>query len=558
MVMKRRILILISMIFILLCIFGMGVHAESDALKEGSPGQTVTISFTCKDLVGLDGVLSYTNKDLFSEIDVKVQGVTAIYNPNTGMVSGYNTTCSNATVVVTLVISDNAQVGQTCDITFKYEFTSDGYYSSEPEYHFQYATVTVIKSVDYSKLRSQIAIAEKLVETDYTVTTWDRFMNALMDAYDALSSNKQKIVDEAADNLEAAIKDLVKYSVDYSELNKQIKLAEDLNKDEYTVASWADLEEALTNARKALSSKNQNTVNLAAKALENARKALVKKVTPVEIDYSELRRQISIAEALDKNEYTSASWSKVETALSTAKKALKSTSQSEVNQAASSLKAAIAALVRNSAAVDYSELNKQIAIAEGLTEGEYTLESWAALQIKLENAKNALKADKQSAVDTAAIELKNAISSLIKIDYSTLIDAIEAVKKLSETSDLADLWLKMHDLLNRAQSLLTSRDQKAIDSLAAEIVKLLAEISEKMKESGGSSIVEIEKPIYVDPKGDYCNIGNHRIWQILFWISLVINLAVIGLIAAFIYSKKRKVTDDTPLVDYDITDDFVD
>lgn len=557
MAMKRRILILMSMIFVLMCISGLGVFADSSEPLEGSPGQTVVVTFTCENLVGLDGVFTYSNKEIFSSIDVKVKGLTAMYNPESGMVSGYNATIADAIVEITFVLSDTAQVGQTCDITFKYEFTSDGYYPPEPEYHFQYATINVIKSVDYSRLRSQIAIAEKLVETDYTVTSWDRFMNALMDAYDALKSNKQKIVDDAADNLEEAIKGLVKYSVDYSELNKQIKLAEDLNEDDYTVASWTDLEEALKNAKAALSSRNQNTVNNAAKALENARKALVKKAAPVEIDYSELRRQISIAEALDENEYTKASWTKLETALTAAKKALKSTSQTEVNKAASSLKSAISGLVRDSAAVDYSELNKQIAIAEGLDEGDYTLESWAALQIKLENAKNALKSDKQSAVDTAAIELKNAIATLVKIDYTALIDAIEAVQKLSETNELADLWMQMHELLNRAQSLLTSRDQKAIDSLAAEIIKLLAEITEKMKETG-NSIVEVEKPIFVDPKGDYCNVGTHRIWQILFWISFVINLAVIGLIVAFLYSKRRKVTDDTPLVDYDITDDFVD
>ena len=47
----------------------------------------------------------------------------------------------------------------------------------------------------------------------------------------------------------------------------------------------------------------------------------------------------------------------------------------------------------------------------------------------------------------------------------------------------------------------------------------------------------------------------HRVWPILFFISLGLNailVAVIGMAAA---KKKKNAKDDTPLVDYDIGDD---
>lgn len=554
--MRRRIInLLLTTIFLISALILIS-SADSTTIVEGAAGQEVFVSFTLNNVAGVDGVFTYTNRDIFSNVDVEVKGLTSLYNND--IISGYSVIATDATIKMKLTIDDNAKAGDTCDIVFKYEYTTDGYYPSEPEYHYVYATVKVKKSVDYSQLRAQIEIAEKLIEDNYTITSWVKLETALGVAYDALQSDKQSIVDEATTGLEKAILGLVKYTVDYSELNKQIQLAEDLNKDDYTVSSWTELDAALMLAKEARSSKNQATVDNAAKMLENARKALVKKATPTEIDYSELKRQISIAEALNKIDYTVSSWSKVESALDTAKKALKSASQREVDTATKNLRNAISSLVNAGGIVDYTELKKQISMAEGLKEEEYTIESWTTLQLKLENARKALTSDKQSEVDTATIELKVAITQLAKVDYAALIVAIDSVKKHAQTQELSELWIEMHELLNRAQGLLTSRDQKAIDCCSAEIIQLLAKIIEEMQSLSNSTIVEIEKPVPSEPKGEYCNKGSHLLWNILFWVSFVINIAFVALIFLFFYAKKRKVVDDTPLVDYDITDDFVD
>lgn len=554
--MKKIIKFLISMIiFVLLLISVMpATAAVAPAVASGSPGRQVTINFSYSNIAGINGTFSYSNIDIFSDIDISVTGLIGHYNPDTGMIAYYGAKPSDTVITMVLTISPTAKPGDSCDITFEYESTTDGNLPSVPVYQYEYATVRVKASLDYSRLIKQIEEAEKLVKSEYTVASWVKLETALENAREALNSDSQTIVDDAANKLAEAIRNLVRYAVDYSELKKQIQLAEDLVEDEYTVSSWEILENALTKAKAAMSSKNQAVVDEAATNLEKARKSLVRKTTAV--DYTELKKQIAIAESLDEDLYTSDSWEEMQEALTDAKAALKSNSQQTVNKAASELKIAIAALRKIDSDVDYSELNKQIAIAEELNENEYSLISWNLLEKCLEEAKEKLTSKSQSEVDLAANNLKDAIAKLVKMDYSALLAAIESVKEYAQSEELADLWYKMHELLNQAQILLSARDQQLIDKCTADIIQLLSEIIAAMEELKSSTIIEVEKPVPTNPDGDYCNVSAHKVWMILFIISAVLNVALIAVIVYYLYKKRKVVSDDTPLVDYDITDDL--
>ena len=72
---------------------------------------------------------------------------------------------------------------------------------------------------------------------------------------------------------------------------------------------------------------------------------------------------------------------------------------------------------------------------------------------------------------------------------------------------------------------------------------------------GVTNTVIVEKPVPTDPTDDFCNIGSHIVWIVLFWISFALNVAVVAFIISYYFMKKKKTSDDTPLVDYDITDD---
>lgn len=207
--------------------------------------------------------------------------------------------------------------------------------------------------------------------------------------------------------------------------------------------------------------------------------------------------------------------------------------------------------------VDYTELKEQIDIASGLEQGKYTAESWQALQDALAKA-NSLKYSKdQAAVDAAAKALQDAIAALKEMDYSKLVAAMDKVTKLAADDELAELFRQLFEANAEGKQLLSSGDQAAVDAGAAKIEDLLAKIAAKLEELNKVEIVEVEKEVEVQvmPSDDYCNIHMHKVWPILFWISLALNLGFIALIVVYFVRKKQNQKDNTPLVDYDISDD---
>ncbi len=334
--------------------------------------------------------------------------------------------------------------------------------------------------------------------------------------------------------------------LDKSALNELIGQADKLKSSSYTAETWQALATALKNAKNVVSSATtQKELNAAADALRNVIGSL-QKVT----DYTALAKQIKIAEALNEKDYKPASWSSLVKALEAAKNAQSSKDQAVVDAATKELKNAIAALAPL-VEINYAELNKQISAAEALKSGDYEKTGWDALTKALQAAKKAKSSKVQSDVDAAANNLKTAIANLVKVDYQRLISAIDAVNDYSENSQFLKLWDEMESLLKEADSALSSRDQKTVDTYAEKLEDLL----KKIKEAAGTDSVTVEKPVTVEPTEDYCNIGSHTVWIVLFWISFAINLAFVALALTYYYLKRKKTTDDTPLVDYDITDD---
>lgn len=133
--------------------------------------------------------------------------------------------------------------------------------------------------------------------------------------------------------------------IDYTELNKQIAIAEGLNEYEYTEETWADLEKALEEAIQARTATIQYKVDTAAQNLADAIAALEKKPVDPTLDYTEIDKQLGIAGGLVEDEYKPESWTKMKEAWDAAKKArVEATTQAELDKAAKALADAIAAL----------------------------------------------------------------------------------------------------------------------------------------------------------------------------------------------------------------------
>lgn len=218
------------------------------------------------------------------------------------------------------------------------------------------------------------------------------------------------------------------------------------------------------------------------------------------LDDTELKRQIAVANGLNRLDYTAESWETVSAALDKAVDAMGKNNQATADKAAQDLKAAIAALVR----MDYSALEKALSDVEKLVESSQQNKLWEQLMRAAGNGSSLLTSGDQAAVDAAVSE----ISQL----YSRLKTMIE--------------------------------EQKDPDVVIQENPVEVPPTDEycNIAHHRGWSV-------------DYCNIARHRVWPVLLCISLAVNVILITVIVSYTAKKKRNQRDDTPLVDYDIYDD---
>ena len=134
-----------------------------------------------------------------------------------------------------------------------------------------------------------------------------------------------------------------------------IAKAEGLKEADYTADSWKAMQTSLTAAKAALEAKeSQEAVDAAAANLQSSIDAL-KAATPSEtddkkaVDTATLEKTIATVKGLKKNDYTAATWTTLQTALTNAEKALDAKeSQKSVDEAAKTLQAAIDGLKKAS------------------------------------------------------------------------------------------------------------------------------------------------------------------------------------------------------------------
>lgn len=206
--------------------------------------------------------------------------------------------------------------------------------------------------------------------------------------------------------------------------------------------------------------------------------------------------------------------------------------------------------------VDYSELKKQIAIAESLVQGDYTAESWAKMAYALAAAKNALYSEDQDVVDAAAKALADAIAALVKMNYSELEAAMASGEDLAASDKIGNLWFELFKAIQEGAKLIGSGDQAAVDACTAKILDLIEQLKAALAEQNAEP-TEVIKEVIVEkePEGEFCNISMHRVWPILFFVSLALNVVFIVVIVVAVVRRKKNAKDDTPLVNYDIGDD---
>ena len=260
-------------------------------------------------------------------------------------------------------------------------------------------------------LDTAVAAAGALVEADYTEASWADLQTAL----DMLETTNDEVVAKTT-----AITDAIAALVFAGQeaLDAAVAAAGLLNSDDYTEASWADLQTAL-----ALPATTNTQVLAKTAAINTAIAALVF------AGQEALDTAVAEAAALVPADYTAGSWTVLQTEL-----ALPEDTNAEVEDKTAAINAAIAALEAVT-----GDLATYDAALAAVTQADYTPESWAAYQDIV--ADNVVTADDlQSEIDAATAAITTAQGALIFAGQADLDTAVAAAAALVPAHYTTDSW----------------------------------------------------------------------------------------------------------------------
>ena len=150
--------------------------------------------------------------------------------------------------------------------------------------------------------------------------------------------------------------------------------------------------------------------------------------------------------------------------------------------------------------ITITELEAAIAKAEALTESDYTAESWASMQMELQEAKDELKNPKtQATVDEAVSHLNAAVEALVKaegdkkeepaaVDTSSLEKVISDAAALKEADYTADSWKALQSALTDAKSALNAKEsQEKVDKATDKLNSAIKALVKNGKQDGSQN-----------------------------------------------------------------------
>ncbi len=162
----------------------------------------------------------------------------------------------------------------------------------------------VIAEADYTEYNAAVETANSLVETDYTASSWNSLKSALAVDVSNIKKSDQYLLDSVTDSILAAIDSLSPVTADFSEYDKAVEQAGELNEAHYTAQTWATLETALAIKVDKTSSPLQSTVDAATRAIVNAMTALKE----LDADFTAYNQAVAEAEKLEESDYTPETW----------------------------------------------------------------------------------------------------------------------------------------------------------------------------------------------------------------------------------------------------------
>ncbi len=290
---------------------------------------------------------------------------------------------------------------------------------------------------------------------------------------------------------------------DPKEIKEHVAKAKAIPKEDYTEESYTALQNAIRSAQIAYHSvTTQEEVAAAVNALQQAVDSL-QKITPgTEVNKKPLEDKIAEAKEIEKENYTEESYTALQEAIQKAEETLKTVkTETEVTAAIADLQKAIDSLQRNTQeGLNTKPLTDKIAEAQAIQKGNYTEESYAALQTAIETARNALKTVKSEAEVTAVAEaLQRAIDSLqentpgTELNKKPLEDKIAEAKKIEKGEYTDASYAALQNVIKMAEEMLKKgKTQEELSQALAELSQAVSNLSKKPGTPGNPG--DTEKP----------------------------------------------------------------
>lgn len=353
---------------------------------------------------------------------------------------------------------------------------------------------TLTKTEAKTALKDAISRANKVVESKWTIASYENMSKALTSAKSINTSKATaSVMQSAAEKLDRAIDSLVAAKTSdknirakYANLEAKIKEAEALDEEDYTAESYANLKKKITTAKntKLTSTLTVAKIESLISDIQTAINELVTNVSAEQLVTATNRLKAAIAEAKLKKEadYTSETYSDLKAALTLAEKVDYTTAGSrEINQLAINLEAAIDALVskeKYELNLAKETLSNTLTKIDGLMQNSYTVESWNELtKVKEEVLLYKIELLTTSEIKALNTKLENAISNLVlKTDelakeqlVEELTQRITRAKKYTQTEweSLGGTvtWTTLQAAISSAESAVANSASKTLEEL---------------------------------------------------------------------------------------------
>ena len=389
----------------------VAIDAQDDAVSLDAEGATVSVAANLPD----DFDAKYTIDD--AEVTAKasearaaktIEFDAASLKPGEHTIVATDASGKYAAVSDTFLVSTSKAVAEYSADSKAVEKTSAATDEDLANFIGNISSVTV-NGTEYSaqgRGSVKVVTSSGAIDTD-AASGWGDSATKVFSGYGAYT---MKVASSGYPSLEFTFN----YEADKSALNSAIENASKLTESDYSQDSWKALQDTVSAGKTVAASvaATDEEVASAAQAITDAQAALA--ANP-RISLSEL---VAKAQALTKADYTKASWSALDSAVSAAD-AVQQNAQATDAQVASAKDAlanAMANLVEAASTDQKTSLKVEIGKADVLKEADYTAESWAKYQEALKAAVAVANGEDLSAseVQTALESLSNARKGLVE------------------------------------------------------------------------------------------------------------------------------------------------